>query len=373
MAAPQQGNQNDHSANILWGVAAFFATVAGVWFAFKPSLITFYFSLKIWEIKFISLFVGSARFEPLQATLHNALLNPAKLTFADVEMLGTEAGSWIRIPFAIILFILAIIVYFGNTTREYKRRYNMQELANLEQQNWPQIMPVLNQNLLKTDIDKGPWAMAMTPLQFCKRKGLLEEVNARQEHKYYTQPVEVRLRRGLANQEFALQLGPLWKSIEKLPPHIKALFAAFAARINADSKAAENLLMQLNKSSLTKLDLTGVDELLKKHASTKPVQRIVHSHAYVMTVMASMLEGAREDGVQASADFLWVKPIDRRLWYTLNTVGRQTPFVEVAGIFAHWIAEKEAGKKLLVPNVEEATKALEIALSEVIYRPEEVD
>ena len=88
-------------------------------------------------------------------------------------------------------------------------------------------------------------------------------------------------------------------------------------------------------------------------------------------MMASMLEGAREDGVQASADFLWVKPLDRRFWYMMNTVGRQTPYVEVAGPFAHWIAEKEAGRKLLVPMVEEATNALELALKEVVYRPDE--
>ena len=54
-------------------------------------------------------------------------------------------------------------------------------------------------------------------------------------------------------------------------------------------------------------------------------------------------------------------------------MGRQTPFVEVAGIFAHWVAEKEAGRKLIVPMVEEATNALEIALKEVVYNPDEED
>jgi intracellular multiplication protein IcmP len=97
----------------------------------------------------------------------------------------------------------------------------------------------------------------------------------------------------------------------------------------------------------------------------------VQSHAYVLTVMAAMLVGARDDGVQSSADFLWLKPVDRKLWYMLNTVGRQTPFAEVAGVYAHWLAEKEAGKRMLVPMVEEATKALEIALKEVVYRRDE--
>src|SRR5262249_39739805 len=151
--------------------------------------------------------------------------------------------------------------------------------------------------------------------------------------------VDVVLKRGQANKLFALQLGPVYTGSRNLPPHARALFAVFAARINAASKEAEAVLKELNNAAQSKsFKLSSVDRLLAKHEKTKLVQEIEKSHAYVTTVMASMLEGAREDGVQASADFLWLKPLDRRLWYILNTVGRQTPFIEVAGIFAHWLA-----------------------------------
>ena len=279
-----------------------------------------------------------------------------------------------RVPVAIILFILAFIVYFGNTTRVFNRVYNMRDFAKFEKNNWPQISPVVGLDLVKADIDKGPWAMAMTPMQFCKKYKLLEEVRPQRREGMSRKDwdkVEVVLKRGEANRIFALQLGNAWKGIDSLSPHARALFAVFAARINADTKEAARLLSQFSASSTTKLDFTGVDELLKKHLNTKLVQKIVQTHAYVLTVMASMLLAAREDGVQASSDFLWLKPRDRRLWYILNAVGRQTPFAEIAGVFAHWIAEKEAGRKLTVPMVEEATKALEVALKEVVYRPDE--
>jgi intracellular multiplication protein IcmP len=152
-----------------------------------------------------------------------------------------------------------------------------------------------------------------------------------------------------------------------------ALFAVFAARNAGDTKAAAELLAHISASVTTKLNFSGAATLCKKHEKTKTVQRITQTHAYTLTVMASMLEAAREDGVQASADFLWLKPVDRRLWYMLNTIGRQTPFVEVAGSFAHWLAEKQVGRRLLVPMVEEATNALELALKEILYRPDEAD
>lgn len=373
MAAPQQGQQPDNSAAMLWGVAGVFATIGILWYAFKDYIVHFFLTLKLFEVHLLAHF-SQTRFVSLESHILALLANPKSVTFNELIAIGNGVGDVLRIPFFIFLLVLAVVVYLGNTTRVFKRVYSMQELVKAESGNWPQITPIVKLNLIKADIDKGPWAMAMTPMQFCKRYQLLEEVKPQRRegmNRRDWDKIEVILKRGEANKLFALQLGPLWKGVNKLPAHIKALFAVFAARINADSDAAAKLLAQLSASSGSRLDFTGVDTLIKKHANTKLVQQITQTRAYVYTTMASMLEAAREDGVQASADFLWLKPLDRRLWYTLNTVGRQTPFVEVAGIFAHWLAEKEAGRKLLVPVVEEASKALELALKEVIYRREE--
>jgi intracellular multiplication protein IcmP len=371
MAAAQQPNTSDNSSSVLWTVAGIFAVLSGIWLAFKTTIITFYFHLKLIEIKILSLFTH--KLDIVRDIILHA--NPKTMVLQDVIIIGNAVGDYLRFPCIAFILMLAVIVYTNNTVRVLKRTYDMKELLKLEQVNWPQVSPIAKLNLIKEDLDKGPWAMAMTPMQFCKRYQLLEE--------YRRQPtegmsrkemnrIEVALKRGQANKVFAMQLGPLWAGVNKLPLHVQALFAVFAARLNNDSQVAADMLKQLSISAAAgKLNFTGIDQLLKKHANTKSVQKIIEPHAYVLTVMASMLVGAREDGVQASADFLWLKPMDRRMWYMLNTVGRQTPFVEVAGPFAHWVAEKEMGKKILTPMVEEATNALELALKDIIYKPDE--
>ena len=55
----------------------------------------------------------------------------------------------------------------------------------------------------------------------------------------------------------------------------------------------------------------------------------------------------------------------------LNTVGRQTPCTEIAGPYAHWLAEIEIGRRLSVPMVEEASNALEEAISKIRYTEDE--
>lgn len=370
MAKGGQGDQSEGSTGILWIIAALLIFSAGIWIAFKSQIVGFYFSFKLWEIGIISHFTN--QLNDVRAAI---LSTPYKdVTFPDVVHLGNAVGEYVRYPIVLIIFILAFFIYFTNTTRSFKRVYSMKDLAELEKINWPQITPVVGLGLDKKDIDKGPWAMALTPMQFCKRYKLLDEHKAQPREGMTRKEwnrIEVTLRRGQANKLFAIQLGPVWQGTKRLPPHARALFAIFAARYHSDTKAAQKLLTQISASSATKIDYTGTDELLRKYEGHKHIQEIVHQHAYVLTVMASMLEVAREDGVQASADFLWLKPIDRKLWYMLNTVGRQTPFVEVAGPFAHWVAEKQIGRRLLVPMVEEATNALEISLKEIIYHPDE--
>lgn len=372
MAAPAQGGQSDNSTGLLWGIAAIFVFFATIWYVFKAQIIAGYLLLKLHEVNILNTITGN-RYLDLSQTVASSVPLAKDLTLNTLLEIGTQVGDIIRYPFIIMLFILTIVVYFGNTTRVYKRIYSMKSLSELEAPNWPQILPVMGLDLIKTDIDKGPWAMALQPMQFCKRNNLLQEFRPERlpgMTRAEWDRIDVVLKRGESNRLFIMQLGPLWNGPDKLPPYARALFAAFAARVNADATGTK-ILLQLAKTCKSGLNYEGVDALLKKHYQSKMVQEVVQSHAYVLTVMASMLDAARQDGVQASCDFLWLKPIDRRLWYTLNTVGRATPFVEVAGVFAHWKAETEAQKRLVVPMVEEATNALELALKDIVYRRED--
>lgn len=366
------GGQEEGSIAIIWGVVGLFVLLGIVWYLFKVQIITGYLLLKFWELKALSFFTDNARILELVYYIQSA--NAASLNFERMITIGQMVGSYLRIPFTVLLIALAIVVYFSNSIRKFKTTYSMKTLALSEKNNWPQITPVLGLDLVSKDIDTGPWAMAMSPLQFCKKYNLIESrlrprsenVSSRDPHRY-----ETILKRGEAAKIFALQLGSRWEGIHKLPPYAKALFAVFAARINGDTQAAAKLILQLNRSCKTQFNYSGVDALLKKHANSKLVNKIVNNHAYVLTVMAGMLVAARADGVQATADFLWLKPLDRRFWYMLNTMGRQTPFVESAGPYAHWLAEREAGRRLITPMVENATNAMEGALKSIIYNPEE--
>lgn len=372
MAAQQQQQQGDNSLAPLWITVLFLLTVLFIWYYAHEYIVTFVFTVKIWQAELVSLFTNALQ----QDITIMKNVAPASVSFNQMAAMSTEVGNYIRYPVMVIMTILAVVLYFRNATLKYRKTYTMEKLAKMEYPNWPQITPVIKLDLLNQDLREGPWAMAMNPKEFAKDNKVLklERVPAGEDVlQSHAQP-RASIHKGESKRLFSMQLGEYWQSPEALPIHTRALFAAFAARMNRDRDGSANLLHQISASAEDgQLDFSGADKLLVKHFNTDAVQRVVQRHAYVQTVMASMLQRAREDGVLPSADFLWLKPMDRTLWFNLNCVGRQTSFSEVAGIFSHWLVEKALGRKVMVPMVDCAVSALEDAIKDIKFSMEELD
>lgn len=364
--APQDQQQNEQSLSPLWIALGIFVALLIIWQVGHVYISMLVIKIKLFEAQLISLFTNN-----LKAQLHwLKTVNPADLKPNDLLELANITGEYLRYPVMIFLIILSVLLFFGNSVGNYRRMYSMQTLLEEEKHNWPQIMPVVNLNLINQDIEKGPWAMSMTATNFAKHHQLLieEPELPNSETINYKRKLRYMLLKDEATRVFSLQMGKYWTNADDLNIYTKALFAIFAAKANHDRNAATELLNQIAASALLgKLDFTGVQELLDKYKNTKLVQKVVSKHAYVLTALASLLELARRDGVLATAEFLWLKPVDRKLWYMLNNIGRQTAFVEVAGPFSHWLAERAIGHKLLMPMVEPAVNGLEAALKEFAF------
>ena len=300
-------------------------------------------------------------------------LDPASVTWEQLLDLTRGVGNYMRYPVIIILVLLAGFLYKSNIILKFRRSHDMRTLRAQEQYNWPSIMPVVKQDLVSIDINTGPWAMALTPMEFARKYELLRKDDVLLDNPVPGQEMTAGIRRGDAKRVFTLQLGPSWDGFDRCPPYARALAAVFMARMNRDRGAAIQILEMLDKGyARGKPDFNIANTVLKKYQHTEMVQEILSKHAYVLTVMASLIQASRQDGVVPSAEFLWLKVVDRRLWYMLNCIGRQTPFAEVAGPFAHWRAEDAMRRRSLVPMIDEAIKALEIAVKEVKLSPKEL-
>lgn len=370
MAAPNQGGQADNSMGYFWILIGIFVAIVAIWYFAHGYIVFAYLKLKSAEISLISLF--TERLAPVQRWIRIVPMD--QVAFKQVGLAADLVGQYFKWPVTVLMFVLAVIVYRSNPVRRYKKTYSMKSLCLAQRRNWPKINPVAKLDLAGTDLLEGPWSMALTPMEFGKKYQLLElETTALAEGQLEREMETIaKVLRGKANKVFAMQLGRPFVTADSLPIHVQALFGIFAARANRDRKGADKLLTQISASAVDgKLNFSGAQELCKKHKDSKLTRMVTDKHAYVLSMMASLLNLARIDGVLAVAEFLWLKPVDRKLWYMLSNVGRQTAFTEVAGPFAHWLAERELGQKIITPMIEEATNALELAIDELVYVPDE--
>ena len=368
---PQQQPSGDNSMAPAWITVLVFLIAYVLWVAGHRYIVSTIFYINIMQAKLVDLFMGGSHFSNEIYIMQT--VDPGAVTWGQMLALSRSIGDYVRYPVIVILGLLAVILYKSNVTLKFRRAHDMRTLRAQEQYNWPAIMPVVKQDLVATDINTGPWAMALSPMEFARKYQLLKKEDALLDNPAPGQEMTAAIRRGDAKRVFTLQLGPYWDGFDRCPPHVRALLAIFLSRINRDRTSANKILETLDKSAtLGKPDYTMANAILRKYQNTEVVQEVIARHAYLLTVMASILELSREDGVVPSAEFLWLKIVDRRLWYMLNCVGRQTPFAEVGGPFAHWKAEKAMGRRSLVPMIDEAIKALEVAVKEVKLSPKEL-
>ncbi len=373
MPPAQQGGQGTDENATIWLAALTIVALVGIWFLAHQWISFFFLKLKLLELQLITPFTH--RYANLHSWLQQlSFENAADLNLVVLGNIGNQVGTILRYPFAGLLLLCALWLFFGDILAQYRHTYTMNRLAETEQREWPQITPIVPLNLIDVPLDEGPWAMAMNPMHFAKKYKLLsiEKQLPTEEQLSNAIKHKVTIKRLQAKQVFLMQLGNYWHGVDHLPMHFRALFAMFAAKAHGDATSVISLNNQIavsaSKTNWKNINFNGVDELLKKYFKEKDVQKVITRHAFVYTVMAAMLELARQSGVYASADFLWLKPLDRRLWYILNNVGRKTAFSEVGGIFAHLNAEMMYQRPIYVPMIDEAIDALEIALTEILYK-----
>jgi intracellular multiplication protein IcmP len=366
------GQQPDNSLGPLWIMLSICIVGGVVWYFLHAYIMLVFLKFKVIEISVIGLFTSKLDL----VNSYASTVAPGTVTFVQAQYIASSVGQYIFIPCVVLMLILAVIIYKSASATGYRRSYNMKDLAMVQQATWPQIKPVTTLDLINVDIRKGPWAMSLTPMDFAKQKKLIieEEIMPLEDELLRRKRIVAKLDKGRATALFTLQLGRLWRSCEALPPYLQALFGVFAAKANGDRGAAYALLAELSNNFDPVKNTTHCENplaLCRKYLGKKGVKLVIESHAYELTVMASMLELARYDGVLSSSDFLWLKPVDRKAWFVLNCIGRRTPMCESAGVFAHWLAEKELGRKSILPIVESATIALDLALTEITYHRDE--
>jgi intracellular multiplication protein IcmP len=374
------GDKGDFESTLVVTAVASVILALMAWWMFGDRLSSFFGVIRRYElIPFAHFFEHAASQQALLAQL-----NGGPLDFHNTLGMLDATGRYVRFLYLPPLPFLTYYLFKKSTRLRYQRKHTMVSLMKDQAVLWPEIAPIVGKQdlLMNGDLDHdGEWAVALTEWEFAEKHGLAN----RQDKK---------VDEDKARKVFGAQLGPRWTSFKSLPPHRKALYAALLLRIAEQKSAKEKdreladymaylggtgskpvmedaciaKLRLMSKSfadhGLKGMDVSWADEVFAKYGQHPNLLRVHSQHAYVYTVLATMLQLSRSDGILHSPMFIWLKTVDRGLWYMLNNVGRYAFHVECAGVAAHWLWEKTVSMPCPTPMVDKAVQGLQIGLLE---------
>lgn len=298
------------------------------------------------------------------------------------------AGSWFRWPLLCCLTVLPVFTFRMGSVEKLTRKFDMEKLLQENSRNFPALLPVVGRGkylLSRESFDNGPWKLARSPLQFVVEHGILDGPNG-----FPCTPEDV-LENGMASMEkpayghcvfkeeralavLKKQLGEPFSDINSFSPVRKAL--AVALMLYALGRKQECIAI-LDDASASYSEKNGqpLCPILEAPAFQEEIQKPLsewdsflerksiqcHSAFQLPLFMALLIE-ARKKGVLATSQFIWLRPLDRPLWYALNQCGGRAAWAEALAPWAHFQAEKQSGAALTEPQIEAGVASLRKAL-----------
>ncbi len=284
---------------------------------------------------------------------------PVESVFTRQEFIASTkaVGSYMKWPIALILTYWGFHAMFISERSRLNRQHDLESLIAVQGRIWPIISPILKFN-------PGKFSARSSGDPVPTNLPIFAEALAPEEWLAYH---DIKLVNGLPEREavrkaLISQLGPRWTGVESLPPHQRALFAAFAMkgvqkRVESDDLLGEIALCWSHKSGF-RMSLSvarKVDAIIADPEIGGKALAVAQNFAYRTTALLGVLRWSRSmGGVLAPAAFLWLRGEERALWYPLNNQGRRSYHIEAAGAMAHFMAELAAKKPLPIPRVETA-------------------
>jgi intracellular multiplication protein IcmP len=343
-----------------------------LWIYYHAQISAFVMTIMHDEIQFIDQF--SARYRVADQQMAQSA--PSGVTLKDLYGITQAVGMFFRIPATALIVILAAICSVRAAPSRFKRHFDLDGLIQEQASQFPvasafanrhlQLLPPQAKQLLPADY-------ALTPAEWIERfatgsSGRLSEYKAR--------------------EALAMQLGDRWDGPMGAAPAARLLFAVFALHL-AERRDDALRLLGAAAASLSDAKKEGengpheplnlsvelmadVDRVLNEEIEPKQkavAMKIASGYAYTTTALMALLTAARiKAGVMAPAQFVWLKLVDRNLWYALHSLGYEiegigryihpNPRVEALGARDHWAAERIAGRAILKPYLDGAIAAL---------------
>lgn len=289
--------------------------------------------------------------------------------------------NYIILPF--ISVPLLLVVKKIGTIKTFNKSLSMSEFRVQEAERWPVIKPIIHlSSKVVNNIDEGPWAMSMRPEVFFSENDYLlffddeqreVKLNDKKNLKEFMSSYTMSIDADKVNDYFIEQLGEPWDGIEGLSIEEKHLLMVLLPKISRKGDETLEILdlfgnyytsetgrkIKKEKKRLEKIINKRMNIVFSSYFDHPNVKVIIKKHHFKYTVFAALLNEARNDGTLSNGLFIWLKPLNRTLWFMMCSVGRKLPIPDAAGIWCHYLNEKALNTAITLPRIKSSVESVD--------------
>lgn len=345
--------------------------------------------------------------------------NVKNLTLSVLFSTMGQAAFYIKWLFVPIYIWIAYHLYFNvGWFLNYVRSFDMKSLAKHNVKFAQCLTPVVmrGEEIINEPTATGRWRVAEAPMLFALRHKIIKNIEGEEvpeNHCFSNSGLPRRVinvpeggfifDRKKAGEVYEQRMGPKIQTalhmgkmdkVKEMPDYIIGLIGAFCAFGLANRKAGQAILDSMSSSfneegldDINKEDVfadIGVDikdaeawikKALHKRsdsdssseanlAATLQEKLSLHNNWLFVWMGILLVASRRHGGTIPPAEFLWLRPTNRALWYYLCVKGGTGVFAEGAGPWGHEEAENVLGKSIAIPYVDNSVDALYQAIED---------
>jgi len=297
--------------------------------------------------------------------------NPNHINWQTFAYVRDIVGTQVTYVITGIIVALAAIIRLRMKGDGYKTSYTLAggkrgpSFAKFQSEVWRVATYSANFDPDGRDAEIGP---PLTPPEWLRKNSVRFEDN--------------ELDHEACRAAFTEQLGKPWHGFDRASLHGKVVLLVCALHylkleqvykgFNEDKEKSVSLHEREELSIAWAGGKDGTEAMksfVSRHEKNARVRKVIETigskHAYENTVIYAMLDRARaKGGVLKEHDMLYIKNIDRNMWYGMNNCGRKRFHTEGAGIMSHYFAERIVNRALIEPYLDPAIDGVENYLFE---------
>jgi len=366
----EQDSNSGYNATIGWALLliVLFVILWLIWHFHSETISNVIRWVRYGEMWLISLFVGDEYTVPYlggETNWREGFELTPKISHVKtpeaLSLFAALAMQPLKPVFSLFLVLAAGWAMFKGPGTQYRRKHNVESLLEFQSSNFPIIAPFVDFNPAEQP-PRPPGSDVPAELP-----AFAEALGPEEWLAYNQIPVPDGVVNVKATKKaFKRQLGGRWVGVKGLRDYEKVLLAAFCLKAARKRGVADDLLGKLalcwshkGGMKVSRKVLNEAQKVLRNRKMAEATLAECNLHAFKTSALIRALQYARsEGGVLAPSQFLWLRAVDRNLWYPLNNVGRQSLHIEAMGAMAHFKAERMTKRPIPVPKLDGAVSSI---------------